>query len=586
MENEGSETDGRAMTSSRPLVLCVDDEPEILHGLRLHLVKHYEVLSATSGESALGLLRDRPDVSVIVSDMRMPNMNGAEFLSRTIAIAPHAFRILLTGDTDLSSAVAAINEGQIYRFVSKPCPPHVLLGIVAEAVERFGARELERTATRRRVEQRQLQLDPQTDLGSRQWIMAELEAAAFSAEDRSCALAAFFIDIDSTDEPAAVGDLPWGDELAGIIADRLRLFWPDAARLARWGMDQFVALFASDAVSDSELQALGEKLHAALTESVVVNGSVVKVRANIGIARLEDRLHWQGLVRHAAAAARDARASDRICMHAKDSRLPIGVQSQLLHALRGSVDRCGLTLHYQPIVDVVGERTIAMEALVRWNHPSVGNVEPAVFIPMLEQSGDIVELGRWVLLNACREAAPLVREQNLRLAVNVSPLQVLHEGFVEHLESCLVSSGIPTDALELEVTETAMATNMERFCEMLNRVRAIGVRLAVDDFGTGYSSLSYLNRLPIDTLKVDRVFVQDFYRGGRTIIKAALAVAQDFGKEVIVEGVESSAMLQEIARTGVTLVQGFCYARPMPMEQFCSWLKSNPVPRSRVNEAG
>jgi EAL domain-containing protein (putative c-di-GMP-specific phosphodiesterase class I) len=361
-----------------------------------------------------------------------------------------------------------------------------------------------------------------------------------------------------------------------LIAERLRETWPDAAQLTRWGPEQFVALVTSAGMGDEELHALGGQLLAALTVPVLLEGRTAKVGAVIGIARLTDRLHWQRLIQHAASAAREARAGGGVCLYRHDASASSGTQRDLLHALRESLESGGLELHYQPIVNTSTGRAHALEALVRWRHKTLGEIPPATFIPMLEASGDIVALGQWVLWNACHEALPLVRDGQLGLSVNVSPQQMLDTGFLPHLKECLARSGLPPQLLQLELTETALASDLDRLSEVMSRVRALKVRLAVDDFGTGYSSLSYLNRLPIDTLKVDQIFVQDFHRGGKTIIKAALAVAMDFGQDVIVEGVESDEMLREICDLGVSLVQGFWFAKPMPGHEVAQWLQSFP----------
>jgi diguanylate cyclase (GGDEF)-like protein len=561
-------------THQRARILCVDDEAEVLRGLALHLGRRYEVLTATSGTAALEQLAQDPRVEVIISDMRMPGLNGAEFLGQSRAFAPEAQRILLTGQTDLASAIAAINEGQIFRFLTKPCPPAELISAIEVALERHRSHALEHTAIRRRVEHRQLQIDPLTGLASRLQLMGALEAAAYEATESAGALVAYFIAIDGSDQPVATRDQPWWDELAKIMAERLRQHCSSATVVACWGIEQFVVIVSNAGASDSELCVRGEELLGVLTAPIVVDNEHIAVSASIGIARLPGRAQWEKLIQQAATAAREARreGGQRVCLYRPDVALPSEKHRELLRALRETLVQDGLHLHYQPIVDVKEGRVRALECLARWEHRPLGNIGPATFIPLAEQHGEIVRLGQWVLWRACHEGRQIKGDCRLEVAVNVSAKQLKDKSFLPHLEKCLSHSGLPPEFLELELTESALASDMEHLREVLEQIRRLKVRSAVDDFGTGFSSLSYLSRLPIDVIKVDQVFVRDFNQGGKTIIKAALSIASDFGQEVIIEGVETAEMLQQVRDLGATLIQGYWFAKPMPAEQVPDWL--------------
>ena len=289
----------------RARILCVDDEAEVLRGLSLHLGRRYEVLTALSGAAGLEQLERDPRVAVIISDMRMPGLSGAEFLSRSRSLAPDAQRILLTGQTDLASAVAAINDGQIFRFLSKPCPPAELISAIEAALEQQRSRALEHAALRRKVEDGQLQVDPLTGLASRLQLMGVLETAAHEATESVGALIAYFIAIDGSDEPVAVQEQPWGDALSKIVAQRLKQDFPQATVIACWGIEQFVVIVPGAGASDAELHARGEELLGVLTAPITVGIEHIAVSAGIGIARLVDRLEWQRLIQQAATAARE-----------------------------------------------------------------------------------------------------------------------------------------------------------------------------------------------------------------------------------------------------------------------------------------
>jgi predicted signal transduction protein with EAL and GGDEF domain len=558
----------------RARILCVDDEAEVLRGLSLHLGRRYEVLTALSGAAGLEQLERDPRVAVIISDMRMPGLSGAEFLSRSRSLAPDAQRILLTGQTDLASAVAAINDGQIFRFLSKPCPPAELISAIEAALEQQRSRALEHAALRRKVEDGQLQVDPLTGLASRLQLMGVLETAAHEATESVGALIAYFIAIDGSDEPVAVQEQPWGDALSKIVAQRLKQDFPQATVIACWGIEQFVVIVPGAGASDAELHARGEDLLGVLTAPITVGIEHIAVSAGIGIARLVDRLEWQRLIQQAATAARETSRGEgpRVCLYQPDVPPSSEKQRELVHALREALVQDELHLNYQPIVDVKEGRVRALECLARWQHRTLGIISPATFIPLAEQHGDIVPLGQWVLWRACHEGMRIRGEGRVELAVNVSAKQLKDKSFLPHLDKCLSHSGLPPELLELELTESAMAGDMEQLCEILGEIRRMKVRIAVDDFGTGYSSLSYLSRLPIDVIKVDQAFVRDFQHGGATIIKAALGIARDFGHEVVIEGVETAEMLQQVQDLGASLIQGYWFSKPMAAGQVGDWL--------------
>ncbi len=529
----------------RAQILCVDDEVEVLHALAINLGRHYHVLTATGGAAAVAMLVQNPEVGVIISDMRMLGMSGAEFLARARVLAPQAQRILLTGQTDLASAIVAVNEGQIFRFLTKPCAPPQLLGAVQAAMEQRTLVGLERSAIRQKLEDEQLQVDSLTGLASRHRLMAILEAAAFEPTEAAGVRAAFCVEIDAADEPSQLRELPWEDELAKIVAERLVRFCTGSAVIARSGIGQFVVIEAGPMKTGRELRERGEEIAAALRAPIRVDGENLTVGVSVGIAQLEDPVQWRRLVSRAVEAVREARRTEdmRVCVFQGDAPRPSETQRELRHGLRAALDREELHLHYQPIVDVDAGRVRSIECLARWRHRTLGDIAPTTFIALAEQSGDIVRLGEWVLWRACHEAPPSFSDIRQCLAVNVSARQLLDANFRPHLQKCLAHSGLAPEMLELEITESALMAELPRARAVLDEIRKLGVRVAADDFGTGYSSLAYLSQLPIDVIKVDRIFVQDFDRGGKSIITAALNIARDFDRQVIVEGVESAEML-------------------------------------------
>jgi EAL domain-containing protein (putative c-di-GMP-specific phosphodiesterase class I)/PleD family two-component response regulator len=559
-------------------ILCVDDETRVLEGLAAILRKRFDVVTATSGEAALEQLSHGPDIDVIISDMRMPGMSGAEFLSRSRAVAPGAQRILLTGHADVASAIAAVNEGQVFRFLTKPCPPVVLVAAVQAGVERVRTAEHERSAEWRRLESVHRRRDPQTGLASRLGATETLEQAATDSGPAR-AVVVWYIDIAHREgADFGTGDT-WNEEVPRLIAERLRRYSPADALVARWAPQQFVILRERLVAGDLDLYLAGKELWERLSEELTTQSQPLSLDVRIGIARLSDGEGHSTLIESAAAAAAEARRTQsdapQVCVYRPEILLQAERGRALAAELPHAVERQELLLYYQPIIDTSSGRLHAVECLARWQHPTLGLIPAGVFIPMAERSGEIVRMGKWILSRACQDLSSIVAERGLRLTVNMSVKEVLAPGFVEFVDRCLAHSGMAPEGLELELTESTLAADMDRLSATLQQLRQRRVRVAVDDFGTGYSSLAYLSRLLIDTVKVDRVFVNEFEEGGRTIIKAAVAMAQDFKQEVIVEGVETADRLMRLRDLGVTLMQGYWLARPMPFGALAQWVEAS-----------
>jgi len=244
---------------------------------------------------------------------------------------------------------------------------------------------------------------------------------------------------------------------------------------------------------------------------------------------------------------------------------------QLLAALREALDNDALHVHYQPIVDLKHGTVPVLEALARWTHPTLGPIAPAQFVGLAEESGEMPRLGEWILRRVCRDARQLVGRYCARVAVNVSFHQLLHDGFLSQLDDALRQAGLHPQELEVELTESVLASDAERSLALLTQLRRRGVAIAIDDFGTGYSSLAYLQRFPADVLKVDRSFVTNLGEGGETIISAALSIGRSFGMQVVIEGVETELARRQLSALGATLFQGFLYGRPMSMLGVDQW---------------
>jgi diguanylate cyclase (GGDEF)-like protein len=576
--NSTSELRG-IMDSTRHKILCVDDEPQVLEGLSLQLGRRYEVFTALSGAQALELLEKNETIAAIISDMRMPRMDGATFLARARTVAPRAARILLTGQTDLQSAIAAVNQAQVLKFLSKPCLPPDLHAAVEMGIEHYRKETASTTGLRRELRAQMASEDPVTGLASRQRFIEALEAACHDADgkDESGSFAVLFINLENLRDINAVQGHMSGDKVLQIIARRLREHCPTALCIGRWGDEEFAVLQPADFSDEAAVLAGADALLAQLGVPVTLNHVSQRVRACVGIAGIP--MHTgdaMTAIKFAGIAERQAKlqGGGLSCMFRSDWAHRIEYRYQLLIALREAIDNDSLHLNYHPVIDSKQRTVRKLEALARWQHPTLGPISPAQFISLAEESGDMPRLGQWILRRACREARQLVGRYCARIAVNVSMHQLLHDGFLNSLDDALRDGQLHPQELEIELTESVFSRDAERALAIVTELRRRGITVAIDDFGTGYSSLSYLQRFPADSLKVDRSFVSSLGTGGETIIAAALSIGRSFGMSVVIEGVETELQRRQLTALGANLFQGYLYGKPMALADIDKWFLS------------
>ncbi len=358
-----------------------------------------------------------------------------------------------------------------------------------------------------------------------------------------------------------------GDELLKCVAQRLRDTLRAGDVVARLGGDEFAVVMTHSGEAH-EASALAGRLIEALQMPIDVQGRHLRVGASVGIALFgAGEAGVDGLLVQADMALYAAKEAGR-GGHAvyspamgEQSRRRMAVEEGLRHAVLHEQ----LSLHWQPKVDIERWSIVGVEALLRWDHPVLGRVSPAEFIPVAEQTGLIDDIGRWALLEACRAAAgPLA---GLCISVNLSPAQLRDTRFVVHVRDALRESGLNPAMLELEITESVLMDDVQGALEQLHALRGLGVRVALDDFGVGYSSLAYLRRFPFDTLKIDRAFVSEvlLQKDARAIVKMIAQLAATLGMRTVCEGVETVQQLAVVAKAGCHEVQGYLVSPPKPL---------------------
>jgi diguanylate cyclase (GGDEF)-like protein len=423
----------------------------------------------------------------------------------------------------------------------------------------------------------QLLHDDLTGLPNRILLADRLRRAALGGERRMTRSMLLFLDLDNF---TAINDRfghPAGDALLVEVARRLLRLVRASDTVARIGGDEFVILIEDIEEPEEAARSLADRIHEAMCLPVPVDDRELHSSVSIGITEVSTGLAPEAVLDQADAAMYRAKRGGPARFAVYD--VVVGVEHrrkvQLADELLVAHGRGEFTLDYQPLFRVVdgssGELT-AMEALLRWDHPELGSIEPLEFVPLLEQSRQIVPVGRWVLEEAASQCVEWQRRfPDLSMSVNVSARQLRDHGFLEDVGDALRRSGLDPAHLVLEVTESALVVDVVRVGAVMQSVRTLGVQVALDDFGTGHSSLAFLQGLPIDRLKVDRTFVAGLGADGNdgTTIRTVVDLAHRLGITVVAEGVETAPELRAIRSIGCDEAQGLLLGRPVPAHLQC-----------------
>jgi diguanylate cyclase (GGDEF)-like protein len=399
--------------------------------------------------------------------------------------------------------------------------------------------------------------------------------------------AALFIDLDDFREINDRFGHPAGDELLQTIAARLQAVVRGGDTVGRLAGDEFVALVEPGSFEVAP-ELVAERILEVLRQPIILrtpSQSTVTVTASMGVATAQ-RLTAEALMREAHVALHEAKQSGRDRYVLFRSAMQATLQARLLLQtdLREALARDELFLLYQPTIDLQSQRLVGVEALIRWRHPARGVIAPDTFIPLAEETGLIVPIGRWVLAEACKQAALWHDESHsVQVSVNVSARQLDHKNLLEDVQGALADSDLEPSALTLEITETALMRDADSTAQQLKKLKALGVQIAIDDFGTGYSSLAYLSQFPVDVLKIDRTFVTRLTESAdsRALAHTLIQLGKTLGLETLAEGIEEHAQLEILKHEQCDLGQGYLFARPLSPEDIQSYLRPVFAPEAR-----
>ena len=601
-------------------ILIVDDEPFNTNLLEriLRRAGYNSVLSVTDPRQANSVYSDFcPDILLL--DITMPHKDGFQVMEELVDIQSDEYFpiVILTGLDDRETRLKALSNGA-KDFLNKPLDRtevltrirnllevRMLFKMVNDQNEMLEERVAERTQElqleiieRQKIEQdniRQATHDRLTELPNETLLYSRVQEAIENTETAKEPTALLLVALNRFSEINRTLGYQNGDRLLQQVAERLKNNLRladetsrelDAERddiIARYSGGKF-AIFLRNLNSNKSAASVANRILQLMEAQFDIEGLTLEITASIGIAIYPD---------HGADVSALIRRSDVALNNAKQSNNPIVTYSAeidifsprrlaLMAELRQAIQDNLLTLNFQPKVKISTGEVIGMEALLRWTHAEYDFIPPDEFIPMAEQSGIIKPLTTWVTNEAIKQAAALIRSgRNILVAVNLSPTCLQDEDIVREVAELLRTHNMPPANLVLEITESAVMHDPEYALGILKQLSKLGVKLSIDDFGTGYSSLAYLKRLPVNELKIDRTFVKDMVHDedDQVIVRTTVDLSHNLGLSVVAEGAEDQETVDALYKLGCDEVQGYFFARPMPIDELKNWLEETEIPK-------
>ncbi len=495
--------------------------------------------------------------------------DGAASLEALFAAAGVEGRLALPADARIAAGRVRLNDSRVIQIEARRLPPGGWV-LTLDDVSAF-VRDAELA-----------QHDPLTGLANRAAMQTRLAQLVRGGESG----ALFWLDLDRF---KAINDTlghPNGDALLRKVAERLTSLAGETDIVARLGGDEF-AMLKPGIAQPEEAEAVAARIVDLVGRTYVLEGHMMNVSGSVGVVLAPaDGLDSDTLLKNADLALYRAKAEGRNRFRFFEPAMDARMQERraLELELRRALAFKEFQLVYQPQIELVSQRVVGFEALLRWENPRQGPVSPGVFIPIAEETGLIVAIGEWVLRTACKEAATWPPE--VSIAVNLSPLQLRNSRLADTVTAVLAATGLDPTRLELEITEGALLEDTVEVVALLNRFRAMGVRVSMDDFGTGYSSLSYLQKFPFDKIKIDQSFtrgVTDNPQSG-AIVRAVAAIGASFGMKTTAEGVETQEQLDAIRLHGCNEVQGYHTGRPMAAAAAAALIAAALIPVQHLKE--
>jgi diguanylate cyclase (GGDEF)-like protein len=566
-------------------ILIVDDEPAIRSVVHGALCESYKCAGVSSAEEALSLLQ-REKFHLVISDINMGGMSGLEMIPQVLSSTPETVIMMISGEQTIESAIEAMRVGA-FDYIRKPFDLRHVEAAVRRALDHYSLLEAKRrheNSLEELVRQRTAELDhlasydALTDLPNRILFEDRLTQALVLAQRSQQTLGMLFLSLDRFKKVNDTLGHAAGDRLLQEVALRLSGCIREGDTVARFEGDEF-ALLLTPIGGTKDVVEIIYRINEMLNSPFILDAQELFITASIGISLYpDDGADAHTLLKNAGAALYRAKeqGGGNYQFYAADMNAKAVKRLALENSLRRALEKKEFEVYYQPRVDTSTGQVVGVEALVRWQHPELGLLSPAEFIPLAEDTGLIVPLGEWVLETACAQSKSWQKAgfTPLSVAVNMSARQFQQQNLSLCVARILQETGLDAHYLDLELTESAIMKNAESAVRTLTELKEMGVKIAIDDFGTGYSSLGYLKRLPIDVLKIDKSFVRDATTDpdDAALVMAIIALAHNLRLKVIAEGVETEEQRRFLHLLRCDEWQGYLYSKPLPARAFTELL--------------
>jgi diguanylate cyclase (GGDEF)-like protein len=569
-------------------ILLVDDEPFILSGYKRGLGKRFNLDTATSGTEALEMFdqHDESPYAVVVSDMRMPHMDGVELLNRLAAKYPDTIRIMLTGNSDQQTAMDAVNQGRVYKFLTKPCSAADLKTTLEEALTLYRTEQQKQAISQHQataVEHLSAKLSHQsrhdilTGLANRLAFDKRLTAAVETARQEGRTHVFCYLDIDHFHRINDACGYTAGDELLRQLAGLLSHHRRSGDMSARLGSDQFGLILGDCSLEDG--QKIIQKLHEELKQFTFHwEEASYDLSVSIGLLPIDSESESNAALFSAAETACNvAKDQGRNRIHvgsAQDAMLTQRLSEiQWIKRINQALSENRFLLYYQTIVPInpIELEGDHYEILIRMKGDEGQIIPPGEFLPAAEHYHLSPQIDRWVIRNTIGwlDDHPDQLEELATCSINLSGLSIGDEEMLSFIKHTLAQSNVPPTKICFEVTETAAIAHLDAAIFFMQQLKAIGIRFSLDDFGTGLSSFAYLRTLPVDFLKIDGMFVKQIDRNiiDWTMVKSINDMGQIMGKQTIAEFVENEDIYNQLNEIGANYAQGFLMSKPRPLNE-------------------
>ncbi|MEO7659521.1 MAG: EAL domain-containing protein [Pyrinomonadaceae bacterium] len=565
------------MTVTKPNILIVDDDLAVRGLLCAILSEKYECVSVGSAEEALSRLQNE-SFDLVISDINMGEMSGIELVSKIVELSPDTVVMVISGNQSMDSPIGAIRCGA-FDYLQKPFDiDQVLMSVdrsIAHAallvLKRRHDNHLEALVAERTERLNYLAYyDALTGLPNRSFFEDKVSKCLSNDADQNIAI--YFVSLDRFKNVRNTLGHALGSRLIKEVAKRLATLAGKGAFAARFDGDEFALLLTGHC--DKKLAELAEYVSYLFKEPFNVGDYEIFISISLGICRSGvDGRDSPTLLRNAGAALAEARllGGNNYQFYTCDIHARAVARLAMETDLRRALERGEFELFYQPKIDIRSKRVVGMEALIRWNHPKLGLVSPADFIPVAEETGLIVPIGEWVVKTACSQNKRWHDSGfPLNVAVNLSTCQFQQRDLADTIKDIVRDSGLDPQFLNLEVTESSIMNNAETAVAILRELKDTGIKISIDDFGTGYSSLGVLKNLPIDVLKIDKSFVNDVTHNpdDAAFVTTIVTLAHNLRLKVVAEGVETEEQFNFLRLLRCDEWQGYLFSKPIPAAAF------------------